>query len=141
MTGAREKLLVMVESPLAGNVTRNVAYARACLLDSLRRGECPFAMHLLYPQVLDDTKPGERELGISSGLAWSSCADLVAVYTDLGVSKGMQRAIDAAGVRGLAVEMRSGIWDLAKVCTVCFGVKTIMSGGVGRCHFCPQEVA
>ena len=31
--------LVILESPYAGDIERNVAYARACLRDSLLRGE------------------------------------------------------------------------------------------------------
>ena len=33
--------LVVLESPYAGDVARNVRYARACLRDSLLRGEAP----------------------------------------------------------------------------------------------------
>ena len=48
--------LVILESPFAGDVKRNTAYARAALRDSLLRGEAPIASHLLYTQdgVLDD---------------------------------------------------------------------------------------
>lgn len=40
---------VIVESPYAGDVIRNVEYARAAMRDCLQRGEAPFASHLLYP--------------------------------------------------------------------------------------------
>ena len=43
---------VIVESPYAGDVAANVEYARAAVADCLRRGEAPFASHLLY--TLDD---------------------------------------------------------------------------------------
>lgn len=98
--------LVIVESPLAGDVATNAAYAREALLDSLRRGEAPFASHLLYPQVLDDTKPAERTQGIEAGLAWGRAADLTAVYTDLGISPGMQKGIDRARAQGRRVDFR-----------------------------------
>lgn len=58
--------MVIVESPYAGDIERNVAYARACIADCLKRGEAPFASHLLYtqPGVLDDGVPAEdRWLG------------------------------------------------------------------------------
>lgn len=42
--------LVILESPYAGNIEKNVAYARACVRDSLSRGEAPIASHLLYTQ-------------------------------------------------------------------------------------------
>lgn len=85
---------VIIESPYAGHIERNAAYARACMLDCLERGEAPFASHLLYTQVLRDEEPEERAQGIEAGLAWHVCADRVAVYEDLGISGGMQIAID-----------------------------------------------
>ena len=103
------KKLVIVESPYAGDVERNVSYARACLRDSLKRGEAPLASHLLYTQegVLRDDMPSERQLGIDAGLAWGVVADLTAVYVDLGVSPGMQRGIDRARADDREVEARS----------------------------------
>lgn len=107
--------LVIVESPFAGDVDRNTRYARACMADCLRRGEAPFASHLLYtqPGVLDDTKPVERALGIAAGLLWGKHAELTAVYHDLGVSKGMAFGILAAKEAGRTIEYRKlgGQWD------------------------------
>lgn len=86
---------VVIESPYAGNVNDNVAYARKCMKDSIDRGEAPFASHLLYtqPDILDDTKPAERARGMDAGFEWGGSADLVAVYTDLGITKGMHEGI------------------------------------------------
>ena len=98
--------LTIIESPYAGDVAANTAYARACLLDSLNRGEAPMASHLLYTQVLDDTNPAERELGINAGLEWMSCADLVAVYADNGISAGMMQGILAAQDEDIKIEYR-----------------------------------
>jgi len=88
--------LVILESPYAGNITANLAYARAAMLDSLRRGEAPFASHLLYTQLLDDSNPTERTLGIKAGQAWLLRAEAVAVYQDLGISPGMKIGIQLA---------------------------------------------
>lgn len=101
--------LVIVESPLAGDYEANRAYARACVYDSLMRGEAPLASHLLYTQMLDDKIPAERTLGIEAGLAWGRKADLTAVYTDRGISSGMQLGIDRAKAEGRPVEYRSTI--------------------------------
>jgi len=76
------KPLVIIESPYSGDVVRNTEYARACLLDSLRRGEAPIASHLLHTQVLDDMRPDEREIGIEAGLAWYRVAEKCVVYED-----------------------------------------------------------
>ena len=56
---------VIVESPYAGNVEGNIEYARACVRDSLARGEAPIASHLLYTQcgVLRDELATERAMG------------------------------------------------------------------------------
>lgn len=85
---------VVIVSPYAGDVERNVRYATACMRDSLRRGEAPFASHMLYPLVLDDGVPDERELGIRAGNAWSWFGQLFAVYTDLGISPGMTADVE-----------------------------------------------
>lgn len=99
---------VIVESPYAGDVERNAAYARAALADCLRRGEAPFASHLLYtqPGVLDDDVPEERAWGIEAGLAWGSVADATVVYGDLGTSRGMEYGIAAAEAAGRPIEYR-----------------------------------
>ena len=90
--------LVIVESPYAGDVERNLRYARQAMRDCLTRGEAPFASHVLYtqPGVLDDYVISERSLGIGAGQAWGDKADATVVYDDLGISPGMQYGIDRA---------------------------------------------
>lgn len=104
-----EMRLVIVESPYAGNVERNVAYARRCVRDALARGEAPIASHLLYtqPTILDDNIPSERQWGIDAGLAWRRVADASVVYTDLGISRGMEYGIKAAQESGMDIEYRT----------------------------------
>ena len=100
---------VIIESPYAGDMERNVRYARAAMKDCLHRGEAPYASHLLYAQegVLDDDIPEERQLGIDAGLAWGDVADLVVVYTDLGITKGMVYGIDHHVKEGRMIEYRT----------------------------------
>jgi len=88
--------LVVLESPCAGAVDDNVAYARRCLKDCALRGESAQASHLLLTQVLDDTKPEERAMGIALGLAWREVAHYSVFYTDRGWSNGMRAALDSA---------------------------------------------
>jgi hypothetical protein len=106
---AERPRLVILESPYAGDVEANVAYARACVRDSLLRGEAPIASHLLYtqPGVLDDDVPAERQQGIDAGLAWRGVAECSVVYTDRGISKGMEYGIKAAADAGVPVEYRA----------------------------------
>jgi len=103
---------VIVESPFAGATARiaerNIRCLRACLRDSLLRGESPFASHGLYalPGVLDDVVPSEREMGILAGFGWRSAAEKTVVYEDFGVTPGMQRGIAHAREIGQVVETR-----------------------------------
>lgn len=101
--------LVIIESPYAGDVDANVDYARRCVRDSLSRGEAPIASHLLYtqPGILDDLVPAERQWGIDAGLAWKAVASASVVYTDRGITKGMQYGMAAATAAGIPVEMRA----------------------------------
>ena len=98
--------LVILESPYAGNVSLNVEYARACMLDCLRRGESPMVSHLLYTQVLDDGNLAERKLGIEAGLAWGLVAEATVVYEDMGISDGMSHGITRARLARRPVEYR-----------------------------------
>lgn len=100
--------LVVLETPYAGNIARNVKYARACMSDCLRLADVPYASHLLYtqPGVLDDNDPPQRALGMEAGFAWGRAAAATVVYTDLGVSRGMQAGIERAESEGRKVEYR-----------------------------------
>lgn len=99
---------VIVESPYAGEVVENEAYARRALRDCLLRGEAPLASHLLYtqPGVLDDLVPDERALGIEAGLVWDALADATVVYADRGWSTGMRAGVQRARDEGRPVEVR-----------------------------------
>jgi len=105
----KEIPLVLIESPFAGDVDTNIRYARACMRDSLIRGEYPFVMHLLYTQegILDDDIPAERTLGIEAGLAWGKHARKTVVYTDLGITPGMEKGIQRARREGRELEYRN----------------------------------
>ena len=101
---------VLIESPYGSPdpaiVERNVRYARACLKHSLDSGEAPFASHLLYTQVYDDRDHELRKRGIEAGLAIGKLMDKTIVYTDLGISEGMEWGIRAAEEAGRPIEYR-----------------------------------
>ena len=100
---------VVIESPFAGDVARNIRYAKACVRDCLKRGEAPYASHLFFTQegLLDDLVPEEREQGILSGFAIGNKLDAVVVYEDLGRSNGMTRGIARAQAHEQEIEYRS----------------------------------
>lgn len=99
---------VILESRYAGDIIKNIMYARACMRDCLLRGEAPYASHLLYtqPGVLDDSKPDERMLGIEAGLRIGKYFHKTVVYTDLGISNGMEYGIERAKKEKRKVEYR-----------------------------------
>jgi hypothetical protein len=102
--------LVIVESPFRATEYRTLEqhreYLRLALADCIRRGEAPMASHHLYPEILDDNTPYERALGICAGLAWGVHADVIAVYSQLGVSPGMAQAIGVYKDAGKPIEWR-----------------------------------
>lgn len=105
--------LVILESPYGSPdpavIERNVRYARACVRDCVLHGDSPCASHLLFTQdgILRDEVPAERELGIEAGLVWGAVAEITVVYTDLGISKGMNYGISAAKAMGRPIEYRT----------------------------------
>lgn len=106
-----ERPLVIIESPFAAEdgevLAENIEYARRAVLDSLRRGEAPFASHLLYTQVLDDRLETERHQGIEAGLSIKRFATKTVVYTDRGISPGMSKGIEFAVMLKQPVEYRT----------------------------------
>lgn len=92
--------LVIVESPYAPTEQRtiddHVKYLRACLRDSWNQGELPFASHGFFPLFLRESNPVEREVGIEAGYSFWPLAERLVFYCDLGVSKGMDAALNRA---------------------------------------------
>lgn len=101
--------LVILESPFAGDVDKNLEFARAYMKDCFLMGEFPFASHLLYTQkgILDDNIPEERSLGINAGLVWGKFAEITVVYTDFGITEGMKQGIERAKKEGKIIKMRT----------------------------------
>lgn len=88
---------VFVCSPYSGKVDYNVAMAKRFVLEEALCGNYPYAPHLYLPEVLDDSKPDERALGIGVGLAFLEVCDAVHVYMlDGRISDGMRQEIKHA---------------------------------------------
>lgn len=105
---------VQIESPYAHTsekgIEAHIAYARLCMRDALLRGETPIASHLLYtqPTILNDAIKEERLRGMQAGFDLAMELDAVCcVYTDLGVSKGMERGMECAREQFRGVELRT----------------------------------
>ena len=85
---------VYVASKYAGNVDANVAAAIDYCRKVIHYGCMPIASHLLYPQILNDNIPAERELGLLFGLALLRVCDEVWVFGEItpGVSAEIEEA-------------------------------------------------
>ena len=59
--------VVYIASPLSGDVKRNLQFARQACRYAISEEMTPFCPHLLYTQMLDDSNPEERQLGIDLG--------------------------------------------------------------------------
>ena len=101
---AKNRRKIYVASKYAGDIAANVENAIRCCRYVIDRGYMPVASHLLYPQILNDNCPRERELGLMFGLALLANCDEVWVFTvDGEVSSGMEREIEEAKRLGIPV--------------------------------------
>ena len=85
---------VYVASRYAGDVKTNTQAAIRYCRFVIKKGLMPIASHLLYPQILDDNKPADRELGLAFGRALLGLCDEVWVFGP--VSRGMAAEIEEA---------------------------------------------
>lgn len=86
--------LTIIESPYRkGNRKANEVYLKRCILDSLKRGETPFASHGFFTHFFDDSIEQERNNGISIGYRFWDHAITIAFYVDYGISDGMITAL------------------------------------------------
>ena len=104
---------VVLESPYAGDteldVLRNEMYAEFCMRDCLvNYNEAPYASHLLYTRsnVLKDTIPEERNLGIEAGFSWRDVSELTVFYQDFGMSGGMAYGLEDCQDKGKEYQSR-----------------------------------
>lgn len=69
--------LVYICSPYAGDIETNIRFAKDACLYAAEHGCAPVGVHLLYPQILDDSIPAQRVIGIQMGLrVLASCDEL-----------------------------------------------------------------
>lgn len=92
--------LIYIASPYAGDVEKNLAFAIRCCRFAIQQGETPIAPHILYPQMLNDSDPQERALGLSLGHQLLEACNELWVCGDR-ISQGMEGEIAAAKRLGL----------------------------------------
>lgn len=97
---------VVVESPYAGDIAANTAYAQTACKDCMRKGEIPFASHLFFPQFLDETNQVQRDIGIAAGYCFWKEFDKIVFYIDRGISPGMAKALERSILEKKPYEFR-----------------------------------
>ncbi|EOS63793.1 DUF4406 domain-containing protein [Oscillibacter sp. 1-3] len=98
--------LVYIASPLSGEVERNLDFARQACRYAITQGATPFAPHLLYPQMLDDSDPAERQLGVDMGSQMLELCDELWLCGDR-ISPGMEGERKLAESLGIPVKQVS----------------------------------
>ncbi len=102
--------LVIIESPYnsptADGLIRNRNYLNACIIDSIERGEVPFAAHGFYTQFLNDRIPHARSTGFRLARTFYHYAQRAIFCCDLGESPGMVEGRLFAKKLGLEIEDR-----------------------------------
>lgn len=98
----RYRNLIFVCSPLSGDVARNIRRARGFARFTLDQGAVPVVPHLLYPQLLDDEDPVQREIGVRCGLSLLRGCEELWAFGDR-ATPGMAREITIARKYGIPV--------------------------------------
>ena len=98
---SREKL-IYIASPYAGDIEANIAFAKKACRYAIRQGHTPIAVHLLYPQMLDDSDPVEREVGLQLGHRVLEVCDELWCCSSR-ISSGMTREIAEAKRLGIPI--------------------------------------
>jgi len=97
------KKIIFVSSRLRGDIENNIKLAECLCRIVVLRGYVPIAPHIIFTRFLDDTKPGERELGISCGLELLKLCDELWCFDFSGISEGMHLEIDEAKRLGIKI--------------------------------------
>lgn len=94
-TELKERPKVYIVSRYAGDVENNVKAAIRYCRFAINKNKMPIAAHLLYPQIVDDNDPAEREIGTMYGLALLALCDEVWCFGKT-LSAGMEQEIKEA---------------------------------------------
>ena len=88
---------VFVCSRYSGDVATNVARTKDYCRRMLAEGDAPLAPHLLFPQILDDNDPADRQLGLwCSQRLLAACEEVHVFAPDRCISEGMQAEVELA---------------------------------------------
>ena len=112
--------LVYIASPYAGDIPNNVERAKEYCKQVLEQGVIPVAPHLLYPQLLEDSDPAERSLGLQAGLELRARCDEMWVFGGE-ISPDMSREIQFSQVLGIPIRQQKTEPDMESGLSYDFG--------------------
>lgn len=76
-------------SPYRGDTAGNLKYLHNYMRRLLLGGQTPLAGHAIFPQMLNDADPRERDVGMKAGQTLLLLCDEVHMLVDKGISAGM----------------------------------------------------
>lgn len=117
--------LVYIASPLSGDIQKNTGRAREYCKWAAEQGAAPVAVHLLYPQFLDEHNPAERELGCNMGLRVLAACDELWAFGER-ISPGMAAEIKEAQRLGIPTRAISEL-ELQRKTAMKYGVWAVRS--------------
>lgn len=87
--------IIYVASSYAGDIQKNTEFAKIACHHVMEQGHAFFCPHLLYPNILNEHNPKERQLGLDMGLAMLKSCDELWVFGKH-ISQGMSMEIERA---------------------------------------------
>lgn len=115
---SKEKRIIVVESPLAGDTQKNFRYALWCCRAWWLNDVFPIASHTNCPWYMDDNNPKEREAGIDWPWAWFLSVPHM-FMVDLGTSNGMIKAMARCTAESISYNNVS-LKDISPECWAAF---------------------
>ena len=86
---------IYVASPYAGDIEKNIEFAKNACQFVMKQGHAFFCPHLLYPSILNENNPDERQLGLDMGIAMLKNCDELWCFGER-ISQGMMAEIEEA---------------------------------------------
>lgn len=99
--------IIYAASPYAGDIEKNTEFAKKACRHIMEQGHVFFAPHLLYPAILDENQPKERQLGMEMGIAMLPACDELWCYGDH-ISQGMMMEMEEARQMGIPIRRVTG---------------------------------
>lgn len=149
-----ENKLVYICSPYAGDVQNNVEFAKAACRYAMKQNYTPVAVHLLYPQFLDDNDPVQRATGLSMGhRVLEACDELWLCGSRISTGMAMElkevqklgisvREISAEQIQGgISMNKKYGVWAMRSAGSVCGAAQSWCKHGGKPIEFDTMEQA